>query len=177
MALTLTKTPHSWNIVDVPPGTERVRMDGAGGAGIDVDWTQYSGVRRTKFVPDRDRDVSSHHDHHDHYDRYDRHDRHDDDMMIQRSSTSDVGRIEREREVHIEKVTDRKLSRSGAAMPAPPRKPDMWTEMTKDLVVRQAIEALGYDYEETDFHFYVMQYLQYVRFCPPHFFFFLRFVE
>jgi hypothetical protein len=136
-----------WNIIDVPPGTERVRMDGAGGAGIDVDWTQYSGVRRTQFVPDRDRHI---------------HRDHDDEISIQRSSTSDISRVEREREVHIEKVTDRKVLRPGAAMPPPPRKPDMWTEITKDLVSRQAIEALNYEYEETDFHFYVMQYLQYV---------------
>jgi hypothetical protein len=126
-------------------------MDGAGGAGVDVDWTQYSGVRRTRFVPDRDRDPRDHCDY-------------DDEISIQRSSSSDVGRVERERELHIEKVTDRKILRGGGgpAMPPPPRKPDMWTEITKDLVTRQALDSLNYEYEETDYHFYVMQYLQYV---------------
>ncbi len=39
---------------------------------------------------------------------------------------------------------------------------DMWTEITKDLVVKEAIEGFGYDYEETEFFFYVMEYLRYV---------------
>lgn len=37
----------------------------------------------------------------------------------------------------------------------------MWTEITKDLVVREAIEELGYDYEETNQFFYIMDYLRY----------------
>ena len=38
----------------------------------------------------------------------------------------------------------------------------MWTEITKDLVIKEAIEESGYDYEETEFFFYVMVYLRYV---------------
>ncbi|UKZ47986.1 hypothetical protein TrVGV298_002222 [Trichoderma virens] len=38
---------------------------------------------------------------------------------------------------------------------------EMWTEITKDLVLREAIEELGYEYEETDQFWYVLQYLQY----------------
>ncbi|KAG8625102.1 hypothetical protein KVT40_006853 [Elsinoe batatas] len=38
---------------------------------------------------------------------------------------------------------------------------DMWTEVTKDLVVKEAIERQGYDYEETDKFFYVIEYLKY----------------
>lgn len=41
----------------------------------------------------------------------------------------------------------------------------MWTEVTKDLVTREAIEEMGYQYEEAENHFYVVEYLQYVRFC------------
>ncbi|KAF2748180.1 hypothetical protein M011DRAFT_494033 [Sporormia fimetaria CBS 119925] len=41
------------------------------------------------------------------------------------------------------------------------RKKDMWTEITKDLVLKDAIDAMGYDYEETDYFFYVMEYLRY----------------
>ncbi|KAF1988704.1 hypothetical protein K402DRAFT_328148 [Aulographum hederae CBS 113979] len=45
---------------------------------------------------------------------------------------------------------------------APPaKKSDMWTEVTKDLVIKEAIEAMGYGYEETDDFFYVMEYLRY----------------
>lgn len=43
-----------------------------------------------------------------------------------------------------------------------PMPKDMWTEITKDLVIREAIEELGYEYEETDMFFYVMDYLKYV---------------
>lgn len=43
---------------------------------------------------------------------------------------------------------------------------DMWTEVTKDLVIKEAIERQGYDYEETDKFFYVIEYLKYVgTFC------------
>ncbi|KAI1525876.1 hypothetical protein PtrSN001A_010198 [Pyrenophora tritici-repentis] len=41
------------------------------------------------------------------------------------------------------------------------RKKDMWTEITKDLVIREAIDSMGYACEETDDFFYVMEYLQY----------------
>jgi hypothetical protein len=41
-----------------------------------------------------------------------------------------------------------------------PRKKDMWTEVTKDLVCREAIDGMGYSCEETDEFFYVMEYLQ-----------------
>lgn len=43
----------------------------------------------------------------------------------------------------------------------------MWTEITKDLVVREAIEELGYEYEETKQFFYIMDYLRYVSRRPP----------
>lgn len=43
-----------------------------------------------------------------------------------------------------------------------PRKKDMWTEVTKDLVLREAIDQMGYSCEETDEFFYVMEYLAYV---------------
>lgn len=46
--------------------------------------------------------------------------------------------------------------------PARPRPADMWTEVTKDLVLKEAIDAYGFDYEETPEYFYVMEYLRYV---------------
>jgi hypothetical protein len=42
----------------------------------------------------------------------------------------------------------------------------MWTEVAKDLVIKEAIEEKGYEYDETDAFFYVMEYLQYVSPAP-----------
>lgn len=44
-----------------------------------------------------------------------------------------------------------------------PKKKDMWTEVTKDLVLREAIDGMGYRCEETDDFYYIMEYLRYVR--------------
>lgn len=51
-------------------------------------------------------------------------------------------------------------------IPAQPKqKPkELWTEVTKDLVSKEAIEKLGYEFEETEDFYYVMDCLQYV--CP-----------
>lgn len=38
----------------------------------------------------------------------------------------------------------------------------MWTEVTKDLVIKEAIEEAGYEYEDSEDFFYVMEYLKYV---------------
>lgn len=52
--------------------------------------------------------------------------------------------------------------RSMSAMRGARQKKDMWTEVTKDLVIKEAIDELGYDYEETPEFFYVIDYLRYV---------------
>jgi hypothetical protein len=44
----------------------------------------------------------------------------------------------------------------------------MWTEVTKDLVIKEAVEEMGYEYEETEEFFYVIEYLRYVS-APVHF--------
>jgi len=36
---------------------------------------------------------------------------------------------------------------------------ELWTEITKDLVSREAIEYCGYQYEETEFFYYIFEYL------------------
>lgn len=51
------------------------------------------------------------------------------------------------------------------------RRDRLWTEITKDLVVRDAVEKLGYEYEETDYFFYIFSYLHYVRASPIPFYF------
>jgi hypothetical protein len=106
-------------------------MDGVGGGSQEITWQRYNGVRRSKFIPERD------------------------SMAV----------YDREREYEREEVTDRRV-----AISLPPRNKygDMWTEITKDLVVREAIEELGYDYEETEYFFYVMQYLKYVSLGFPY---------
>lgn len=104
---------RDWAIVDVPPGTNRVRMDGIGGASQEVTWQRYNGVRRSRFNPDGD--------------------------------NFGGGELEKRKYVGVRPKTD-----------------NMWTEITKDLVVKEAIEGCGYEYEETEFFFYVMEYLRYV---------------
>lgn len=141
-----------WAIVDVPPGTERVTMDGVGGGGQEITWEKYNGVRRSKFIPERERER-------------------------EREVASPVREREREREreggwdrerveekevikySEREETSDRRVARPTSQRQ---RMGDMWTEITKDLVVREAIEECGYDYEETEFFYYVIQYLRYV---------------
>lgn len=147
-----------WAIVDVPPGTERVRMDGAGGASAEVTWQKYSGVRRTRFIPERDETAAS-----------------STTTSVTDLRAPEKGRerrlsvqimdggrgASRERGLEIEKVTDRRLS-IRASTPPPSRRSETWTEITKDLVCREAIEELGYEFEETEFFYYVVEYLSHV---------------
>jgi len=151
-----------WNIVDVPPGTERVRMDGVGGASQEITWQRYNGVRRSKFIAERERAESAHSD----PAPLPEPRRESSGLEIEISSRSrrrEGGGATYERE--YERVEERDDMRVG--FPIPPRAPpkqrlgELWTEITKDLVVREAIEELGYDFEETEFFYYVLQYLRY----------------
>jgi hypothetical protein len=159
-----------WAIVDVPPGTEKVRMDGVGGGAEEITWQRYNGVRRSKFIPSREPEPERERE------RIEiREERRIEDpsprssnldIQIHSSSSRREGGavFEREREYErIEESSDRRVG--------PPRGPknrtgDLWTEITKDLVVADAITQLGYDFEETEFFFYVLQYLRYVRSSP-----------
>lgn len=120
---------------------------GAGGAAAEVTWQKYSGVRRSKFMPERDekstivssatsisdREVS-------------------DSRRESRLSVAIYDKEkDRDREIDIEKTVDKR-----------PRRSEMWTEITKDLVIRDAIDQMGYEYEETEYFFYIMTYLRYV---------------
>jgi hypothetical protein len=150
---------RKWEIIDVPPGTERVRMDGIGGGSTDTQWSKYSGVRRTKFIPERDetpvRRESSHERLRDRFN----HSSVDVDV--------DVRDRYRDIEVDVDVDIDRRFSRRPSRPPAPPAPPaapsrEMWTEISKDLVVKEAIEELGYEYEDTPMFYYIMKYLRYV---------------
>ncbi|KAF7550480.1 hypothetical protein G7046_g7998 [Stylonectria norvegica] len=138
-----------WAIVDVPPGTERVRMEGIGGGATETNWSKYSGVRRTNFIPERDGAPA----------RAPSPAAREPSPAPPRESRLSVSVYDREREIDIEKVTDRRIARPAPPPPQPAK--DMWTEITKDLVVREAIEQLGYEYEETGQFYYIMDYLRY----------------
>lgn len=131
-----------WTIVDVPPGTERVRMDGIGGASTDTTWTKYRGVRRTQFIPERDGVVLPR-----------------EPSPAPSRDRASVSAYDRAREIDVD--IDRHITRTPIAPPPSPPK-EMWTEIIKDLVLREAIEELGYEYEETKWFFYIMDYLRYI---------------
>lgn len=42
----------------------------------------------------------------------------------------------------------------------------LWTEISKDLVLREALERSGYEFDETEDFYYVFEYLRYVS-CYP----------
>ncbi|RDA92668.1 hypothetical protein CP533_3711 [Ophiocordyceps camponoti-saundersi (nom. inval.)] len=133
-----------WAIVDVPPGTSKVRMEGVGGASTDTTWTRYSGVRRTQFNPERDGTLVPR----------------EPSPDPSRADRTSVGVYDREREIDVD--IDRRVTRTPQPPPPPaPPARELWTEITKDLVVREAIEQLGYEYEETKWYFYIMDCLQY----------------
>jgi hypothetical protein len=122
---------RDWAIVDVPPGTQRVRMDGVGGGSQEISWQRYNGVRRSKFMPD--------------------------------GSPSDEGYGS-----EVGRPLPGPVAGAGAGAIGPrygPRRKEgegLWTEITKDLVVKEAIKQAGYEFEETDDFYYIMSYLKYV---------------
>ncbi|MBE3042546.1 hypothetical protein IMZ48_08200 [Candidatus Bathyarchaeota archaeon] len=132
---------RDWTIVDVPPGTERVTMDGAGGASTETTWQRYSGVRRTKFVPDEPA-----------------------------LEAPEPPRASRDRlSIHLAgggREVDVKRERRVSLRPREPVT-DTWTEITRDLVNKEALRQMQYKYEERGHCFYVMQYLESVSLCPP----------
>lgn len=153
-----------WAIVDVPPGTERVRMDGVGGGSQEITWQRYNGVRRSKFIPERapEREIARERVEIREEPRRETRETTglEIDISMNRGSKreSNGGLYEREYE-RIEETSGRAVGFPRA--PPKQRVGDLWTEITKDLVSREAIEEMGYDYEETEFFFYVLQYLKY----------------
>ena len=126
---------RDWEIVDVPPGTRRVKMDGAAGGSQEITWQRYNGVRRSKFMPD--------------------------------GTASDEGYAsEIARSGPSPGASAVASAASGVIGPryGPRRKEGdgLWTEITKDLVVKDAITQAGYEFEETDDFYYIMSYLKYV---------------
>jgi len=148
-------------------------MDGVGGGSEEITWQRYNGVRRSKFIPERDRFPERERlpergieREREKIEIRDDPRREGSGMEIEISSSrrrEGGGTYEREYE-RIEESSDRRVGLPRP--PPPPKKRDesLWTEITKDLVSREAIEQMGYDFEETEFFFYIIQYLRYV--CP-----------
>jgi hypothetical protein len=123
---------RDWALVDVPPGTRRVRMDGEGGGGQEITWQRYNGVRRSRFYPN------------DRGDGY-----YAGDLTRPEPPPAAGGQLG---------------GRYGKQ-----RDPTegLWTEITKDLVVKEAIEEMGYEFEETGDFYYIISYLKYVSRQSP----------
>jgi hypothetical protein len=63
-------------------------------------------------------------------------------------------------EVAPKGAIDEEIGRKVAAQVSKPHHDERWTEITKDLVVREAIERLGYEFEETRTFYYIFSYLE-----------------
>ncbi|KAF1922452.1 uncharacterized protein M421DRAFT_78161 [Didymella exigua CBS 183.55] len=76
------------------------------------------------------------------------------DLRTRKGGRSDFEELE----IEIDRSRSRNHDFEG---PVKPKKKDMWTEVTKDLVLREAIDGMGYRCEETDDFYYIMEYLRY----------------
>ncbi|KAH9827512.1 serine/arginine repetitive matrix protein 1-like [Teratosphaeria destructans] len=137
-----------WGLVDVPPGTERVRMDGVGGGRQEIYWDRYRGERRGKFsTGDRVYEQD-----------YGLPEAPPPPPAIEAPPPAPAPPPREERSTEI-KISERRITEETSRGKT---KDKMWTEVTKDLVIKEAIDEMGYEYEETDEFFYIMEYLKYV---------------
>ena len=132
---------RDWGLVDVPPGTERVRMDGKGGGSQEITWQRYNGDRRSKFQTG---------------DRI-----YEGEFGNPRSPPPPPAPLPPPPPKTTEeiRITERRITEGTQKGKT---KDKMWTEVTKDLVIKEAVEEMGYEYEETEEFFYVIEYLRYV---------------
>jgi hypothetical protein len=129
-----------WGLVDVPPGTERVRMDGKGGGSQEISWQRYNGDRRSKFQTG---------------DRI-----YEGEFGAPNPRSPPPAPLPPPPQTTEEiRITERRITEGTQKGRT---KDKMWTEVTKDLVIKEAIEEMGYEYEETEEFFYVIEYLRYV---------------
>jgi hypothetical protein len=139
-------------LVDVPPGTSRVRMDGIGGGAQEVSWQRYNGARRSRFIADGQDFVA--------YPDFE--DRRDYARPPERIPEPPPAPPREEPKTTSLEISIRENDRGGSSSTEivkkeKEKKPkEMWTEITKDLVLKEAIEEMGYGYEETEYYFYVM---------------------
>jgi hypothetical protein len=123
-------------------------MDGAGGGSQEISWQRYNGERQSKFrttgrtYDSPDWDVGT---------------RSPPPAALPPPPAPAPPRAE---ETNIRIRINEETSRGKT-------KDKMWTEITKDLVIKEAIDEKGYEYEETDEFFYVIEYLRYVSLAYP----------
>lgn len=104
------------------------------------------------------------------------------ETVITRTISGDHGReretiiLEREPKEHREReIAPREEPAIGRRYTGTREKREkLWTEIAKDLVIREALERVGYEFEESENSFYVFEYLRYVRalcsfLCLPRF--------
>ncbi|KAI0997432.1 hypothetical protein K3495_g10753 [Podosphaera aphanis] len=162
-----------WATIDVPPGTERVILDGVGGASQEITWQKYNGVRRSRFIPDREhaevRELSPPPQRENTRKRLEfRDDPEYKTTNLEIGISHNQGRrkngapaYDHEYEREYERVEEDIEYHDSLARQPRQRNNDLWTEITKDLVTKEAIIELGYEFEETDYFYYILQYLQY----------------
>lgn len=73
-----------------------------------------------------------------------------------------VAVVDNDTEIDVEQRRRRHRSKSRPKIVPTPR--DTWTELSRTLVSREAIERMGYPYEESKYYFYVMTFLPQVSF-------------
>ncbi|OCT54920.1 hypothetical protein CLCR_02788 [Cladophialophora carrionii] len=132
---------RDWAIVDVPPGTNRVRVDGVGGASQEITWQRYNGVRRSKFIPDGV----------------------DDGYEVAPPRPNPLPApapvpVPLPHPAPLPSANGEIARRYGRERNP---KDGLWTEVTKDLVVKEAIQEMGYEFEETEDFYYIIAYLRY----------------
>ncbi|KAF4548291.1 Hypothetical protein D9617_29g006670 [Elsinoe fawcettii] len=84
------------------------------------------------------------------------------DIILERERGA-VDRVREDLQVARKRsISSRPSQRDDIRRDSGPRgRKDMWTEVTKDLVIKEAIQRQGYPYEENDKFFFVTQYLNY----------------
>ena len=60
----------------------------------------------------------------------------------------------------LERGSERRARVGQQVMDIKDERDSRWTEITKNLVVREAIERMGYEYEETRMFYYIFSYLE-----------------
>ena len=136
-------------------------MEGVGGAREDITWSRYNGVRRSKFMAEDDgyREDSRARGGHDDREL---------DIAI-RESGGRGGERELDVAIRDNRGPEREQDEWNAGrryVKQEDKKDRMWTEITKDLASVEAIKEMGYEYEETEFFFYIFKYLKYVSKTP-----------
>lgn len=129
-------------------------MDGIGGGAQEITWQRYNGARRSRFVADG-HNFEGYPDFEDRRERV----REAEALPPPIPEPEPAPAVTEEKSKTLEiTIRDRDAgSGSGGALVRREKRPkEMWTEVTKDLVIKEAIVEAGFGYEETDDYFYIM---------------------